>query len=269
MLCATSSATETDDGAPGTQVPPLAAHAGTMPRATRIRADWRRRHAKVLPPHHRTEHELIQPPALAITTPAITSNEEDSSFDAVAIQQRLGIQGSVDNTAERSIAIEDLALNGSTPRDIKVHNTMRMSKIGAHESRRAVDATELCCKLHMLHGARMLADRRWCSAYIRATESTVAAASRSTPSPRVIVLGLGTGVPALAAARAGAEVVWFVRVARFGDVAQYMVERNGLAGRIKSSYARGGSSRRAAALASDAGWWLASGGACRRDRGGR
>jgi hypothetical protein len=93
-----------------------------------------------------------------------------------------------------------------------------------------VEVWELCNRLHMLFGASMLLDARWTSAFTRASEEAVRSAREATRGrrvPRVIVLGLGTGCAALSAARAGAEVLWVVRVTRYAEVATRLAERNG------------------------------------------
>ena len=197
-----------------------------VPRRSRHRADWRRRTGsrwqEELPPDdsRRREldaHELVSPPVIDAAPPSLSPVSKQASegkYDVIAIQHRLGIEGEKDTAGERSMAIENLARQGSTPED------------GIQTSRRLVEATELCCRLHMIHSARMLADRRWCEAFAQSAEQCVVL------GPRIIVLGLGSGLPALAAARAGAEVVWFVRVTRFGDIARRLAESNGLSARI-------------------------------------
>ena len=50
---------------------------------------------------------------------------------------------------------------------------------------------------------------------------------------RVCVLGLGSGVPALAAAKAGATVVWAERVAKLGETCEQLCERNGVSRRVQ------------------------------------
>ena len=80
--------------------------------------------------------------------------------------------------------------------------------------------------VHREHTRRMLEDSWWCSAYARTAEaiashSAVPSSSSATRRRRrrVLVIGLGSAVPALAAARAGSDVVWAERVARFAHLA--------------------------------------------------
>ena len=99
---------------------------------------------------------------------------------------------------------------------------------GANTSRRVVEVWEMCCRLHMVHGCRMVYDRHWCTEFARA-----ASACSPKVGARVIVLGLGTGVPALAAARRGSEVIWYIRVARFAEVARRLVAMNGVSAAVR------------------------------------
>lgn len=107
----------------------------------------------------------------------------------------------------------------------------------------------LCHTLAKFHTARLLADSAWCAAFAAAAahcarhgaaasppaSSVVASADGSgggVGTARVCVLGLGSGVPALAAARVGAEVLWVERVERLAEVARRLVTANGLEGRV-------------------------------------
>eukprot|EP00966_Prymnesium_polylepis_P217666 5037732-Prymnesium_polylepis.1 len=104
--------------------------------------------------------------------------------------------------------VESLATNGSTLAE------------GVEESQmRSVYCD--CYKLYVFHTARLLADDRWCQTWARAGEDTGGAGRR------VCVLGLGSCLPALAAAKAGADVVWVDRVARHVQCMSRVAERNG------------------------------------------
>ena len=161
------------------------------------------------------------------------------TFDAITHQQRLGIEGSAGNQEQNSrlLVIENLAQLGSSQED------------GVTTSRRMVEVWEMCNRLYMRFDTRTLFDERWCLAVIEAAASIAGAGTggggrvqqpllRPSSSPRIIVLGLGTGLAALAAARAGAEVLWVVRVARFAEVARCLVARNDLAARVRVLFVR-------------------------------
>ncbi len=74
---------------------------------------------------------------------------------------------------------------------------------------------------------RMLRDEARTDAFIQAIRETV------TPDDVVLDIGTGTGVLAMAAARAGAKKVYAVEASAIADVAAEMFERNGLQGRIE------------------------------------
>lgn len=73
----------------------------------------------------------------------------------------------------------------------------------------------------------MLNDRRRTSAYLAAIAETV------KPGDVVVDLGTGTGILALAAARAGARVVYAIEASAIAGTAEAMVQRNGFADRIQ------------------------------------
>jgi hypothetical protein len=88
---------------------------------------------------------------------------------------------------------------------------------------------------HMLmdeYTDRLLGDTRWCDAYAAAAVA-VARASRAGRCARIMVFGLGSMVPALAAARAGAKVTVLERVLRFADCAAALAARNGLSDSVR------------------------------------
>ncbi len=73
---------------------------------------------------------------------------------------------------------------------------------------------------------RMLNDVRRTNAYLAAIASTV------QPGDVVVDVGTGTGILALAAARAGARIVYAIEGSGIADTAQAMFEQNGFADRI-------------------------------------
>lgn len=75
--------------------------------------------------------------------------------------------------------------------------------------------------------ARMLSDTTRTTAFIRAIRETV------RPDDVVVDIGTGTGVLAIAAAQAGARMVYAIEATAIGEVASEMFARNGLSGRIE------------------------------------
>ncbi|HUR20749.1 MAG TPA: 50S ribosomal protein L11 methyltransferase [Vicinamibacterales bacterium] len=73
----------------------------------------------------------------------------------------------------------------------------------------------------------MLNDRRRTSAYLAAIAETV------RPGDVVVDLGTGTGILALAAARAGARTVYAIEASAIAGAAEAMFQRNGFADRIR------------------------------------
>ena len=90
-----------------------------------------------------------------------------------------------------------------------------------------------CCMIYSEHTRRQLADDVWCDAFAIAAASVKSLAQCAAARPHVLVCGLGSGIPALAAGRAGCDVIWAVRVVRFAELAQKLVARNGLTGRVR------------------------------------
>ena len=149
-------------------------------------------------------------------------NHQDK-LGTITHQQRVGQQGS--KTRNRLQLYDTLALGGSTPGENLDATLMRL-------------VYGLSFSLWNEYGERQLADERWCNAFAAAAANTArtaaerqhhAAARRAT----VCVVGLGSAVTALGAAKAGAHVVWLERVARFGDVARSLASRNGLDARME------------------------------------
>ena len=95
----------------------------------------------------------------------------------------------------------------------------------------------LCHKLAVFHTSRLLTDHTWCARYAAAARhcatcgvaSGIAGATAGLPASRVCVIGMGSGVPALAAARAGARVLWIERVERLAACASRLARANNLA----------------------------------------
>ena len=136
-----------------------------------------------------------------------------------ALMQAVGVVGS--HRPPKTPMVDELAREGST------------SEEGLHPSKHS-HVLDLCHRTMVFHTSRLLADSQWGESYARVAEAICARARAGGDSspPRVCVIGLGSGVPALAAARAGAEVVWVERVARFVDVARRLARTNGLADRV-------------------------------------
>ena len=75
--------------------------------------------------------------------------------------------------------------------------------------------------------ATMLRDTKRTDAFIRAIRETV------TPDDVVVDIGTGTGILAIAAARAGAKRVYAIEASSMGDIARDMFDRNDLGDRIQ------------------------------------
>ena len=171
--------------------------------------------------------ELTQPPTL----PPLPGDEAAPQLGGAlppqraagnagtALMQMVGVVGS--HRPAKQPIVDELAREGSTLEE------------GLHPSKHP-HVLDLCHKLMVFHTSRLLADATWCEAYAKAVESLVARArSCGVSTPRVCVLGLGSAVPALAAARAGAEVVWVERVARFVDVMARLAAANGVGASVR------------------------------------
>jgi len=190
----------------------------------KVRSCWRR---------SADRYELIQPPVLpeppSPAANATCDSEKLASFqtsrDAVSVQKEWGIQGS--RAQSREALHETLTLAGSTRAEGVAPSLMPI-------------VFGLCHKLMSDHTSRLLADPRWCDAFAAAAEAVVAEVTvkHLKDHPRICVLGLGSAVPALAAARAGAEVVWVERVERFAQCAERLAARNGLEARVRVARCR-------------------------------
>lgn len=110
--------------------------------------------------------------------------------------------------------LEALAREGSTPEEVASPELMRRVWEFEHQ-------------VHELHVRPLLEDEGM--RYGRDMAAAVRALVGSfPPRPRVLVVGLGTGVAAVAAARAGADVVWLEAVARHCAVAEELAAKNGV-----------------------------------------
>ena len=161
------------------------------------RADWRFRASGVEP-----DLELCDPPAIPTSSgggdhprPALASFGGGQDF--LDYQQSIGVTGNKQLT--RANLIDGLAECGSEVREADI-----------------VMANSALCRLYFDHTKRLLADKRWCDAFARATSASGGTSgSSSSRRRRVLVFGVGSGVAALSAARAGCTVVWLERVHRY------------------------------------------------------
>jgi len=181
----------------------------------RQRCTWR---------HHRQlsgELDLVEPPDIEPPAPLVkrqTTDQEKlntlfhSNVPAVDHQKDVGIRGS--SARQRQNLVEALALGGSTPEENVTQQLLPL-------------VYGMCFSLMTEFGARLGNDPKWCEAYARA------AANAAASGARVLVFGLGSGVPALAAAKNGAEVVWVLRIVRWAQIATQLVARNGLSHRVR------------------------------------
>ena len=190
-----------------------------------VRTSWRAR--KRLQP-------LTQPPDLGSaaisqhrprpeTTPEQKLNNlfgggnTKGGLGTVEHQKNVGNEGS--KTKSRQHLIDTLARGGSTPREGLDGRLLRL-------------VYGLSFMVWNEYWQRQLLDVRWCEAFATAAAVAVRAAGHGAPTegaPMICVLGVGSCVAALSAARAGAAVLWLDRVARFVEVAEQVTQRNGYA----------------------------------------
>ena len=141
-------------------------------------------------------------------------------------QKNVGQTGS--KTRNRLNLYDTLALGGSTIAELK----------GNGDLMRLVYGLSFC--LWNEYTERLMWDRRWCGAFAEASAHVArncTSASRPGTAPVVCVVGLGSAVTALGAAKAGANVVWLERVMRFVELAKSLAARNGLEQRIRHARA--------------------------------
>ena len=127
--------------------------------------------------------------------------------------QMVGIAGS--SRPSKAPLLEALATNGSTLGEGVEASQMPLVFVDCH-------------KLYVFHTSRLLADDRWCEAWAQAGKAQGSGKAQGGGQRRICVLGLGSCMPALAAARAGANVVWVDRVARHVDCMSRIAKRNEL-----------------------------------------
>lgn len=152
-----------------------------------------------------TLEELVKPPLL----PTVFQPIKPSGTDATSRQLDLGIAGS--RIPRCSELLDMIARAGPNP---------------------DYEASFLLWT-HVI--SRRLADPYWCSAFAHAAEQIARAGggSSGTAPAAILVLGLGTAVPALVAARCGATVTWAERSPRLAELARRLVRRNGLASNVR------------------------------------
>lgn len=149
-----------------------------------------------------TELELPAPPELPDATLSKPSSASDN-MDATSVQLHFGIQGS-SHPRYREL-LHMLATEGSRP------------------------SFEASFLLYEQYLARRLMDKHWVHAFAHAAETIASDGGADGGEATVCVLGLGTGVPALVAARHGARVIWAERCPRLAARARRLARRNALA----------------------------------------
>jgi hypothetical protein len=114
-----------------------------------------------------------------------------------------------------------------------------LDALASDEAEADVDVGVVCsalCQIHLEHSSRLLADAAWCAAFAAAAAAAGAGASGAVAA-RVLVVGQGSAVPALAAARAGCDVVWAERVVlstrSLEDVLSRLAQANGVRERVR------------------------------------
>jgi len=173
------------------------------------RPSWRARRVRRQPDSHSRSLELVTPPRLERPHERSTETATAASeFDAVEHGRVTGIRGG--QRLDRAALVQLL---------VECEN-------GADENRPfGFFATHLLMQTHILP---RLADARWSHSW------AAAAAALSDPADSsVLVLGLGGGVAALTAARAGARVVWAIRPQAHAVVANRLSAINGVSARVR------------------------------------
>ena len=153
--------------------------------------------------------ELVTPPELPIVDlPELTDAGGRDTFDPLKRTHEIGTRGAKQlGRAQLLDALIQQERHGDPARDFQLVCTA-------------------CSMFFREHMRRLVSDTRWTGAYARA------AARVGGPGKYVCVLGIGSTVAALSAARAGATVLCVERVQRFASVMQACARRNGLADRI-------------------------------------
>lgn len=164
----------------------------------------------------------VAPPELPQTTSSGTALSSPKAMsggqDFLKYQQDIGVRGP--KQLSRQAVIEQLALGGSTAAE------------GVRQEDQVLVNTALC-QLFSDHTRRLLADTAWCRAFAEAVSEPTAQPQPPAGKRRILVLGLGTGIPALAAARSGCEVVWAERVGRFAELCDALARANGMSASIR------------------------------------
>lgn len=174
---------------------PWRAHAGRAILAAQ-RAD-RREHARL---------ELVEPPLLPQDVPVQLSKPvQAEEWDPLKRTHEIGTRGATKLSRAQIL-----------------HGMIEAERGQDHVL--LLTLTNLFFREHML---RLLADERWCGAYAKA------AASLSAPGRIVCVIGIGSTIPALTAARSGASVLWIERVDRLAMAMQMVIARNGMSKLIR------------------------------------
>ena len=159
-----------------------------------------------------TEAAPRAPPLSTEAAPRAPPPRSPVESGAIAANERAGVQGAL--VFSCASMLEALAREGSTPDEVASPELMRRVWEFEHQ-------------VHELHVRPLLEDEGM--RYGRDMAAAVRALVGSFPArPRVLVVGLGTGVAAVAAARAGADVVWLEAVARHCAVAEELAAKNGV-----------------------------------------
>ena len=131
--------------------------------------------------------------------------------DPVGHQQHVGEQGSKRHS--RISNVHALARGGSSVGEGLTEQLMPL-------------VYGLCFHIFSGHTLRLMHDERWGSAFHAAALRAAQRQTASLRAARICVLGIGSCVPALAAAKAGAQVLWVERVERFAECARSLARRN-------------------------------------------
>ena len=186
------------------------------------RSNWRRRlvSAPLSPPpdlfEYASSQEHAAPPATSDKEKLdnlFGKNKKDGTVGTVKHQKSVGNVGS--KTRDRAHLYHTLAVGGSTPQENLDATLMRL-------------VYGLCFLLWSEYGERVVCDSRWCGAFAAAAKHVARTTALPNRKPAVCVMGLGSGVLPLTAAKSGCDVMWIERVARFVEVANSLAKRNGV-----------------------------------------
>ena len=165
-----------------------------------LRQDWRRRRRIEVESHHQLIVSACAPPVLTSAKKTAAGHLESprefgGGQDFLDYQANIGERGTSQHS--RATLVDAISPFAEPPADLT-------DLAGFHS---------VLWWLYSEHTRRMLSDDVWRTAF-------ASAARCAARGSRVLVIGVGSTAPALAAARAGAEVVWVERVAFFADVAR-------------------------------------------------